>query len=89
MATYNPYQKNTTSDLGGTVENKGFFNRLLRNLSTFGMDYGDMVLKNTVAVGIHEDPNQTNAESGTNMYDIFTKKVISKVLNRKNIAYLD
>jgi len=89
VATYNPYQKNTTSDLGGTVENKGFFNRLLRNLSTFGMDYGDMVLKNTVAVGIHEDPNQTNAESGTNMYDIFTKKVISKVLNRKNIAYLD
>ena len=89
MATYNPYQKNNTSDLGGTVENKGFFNRLLRNLSTFGMDYGDMVLKNTVAIGVHEDPNQTNADVGTNMYDIFTKKVISKVLNRKNIAYLD
>lgn len=93
MATYNRYiQKpnNSMSNLNSTVDNRGFFNRMLRNISNWGMDYDNMVIKNTYSVGLHEDPKQGGMGYGsTNMYDIFTKKIISKILDRKSLAYLD
>ena len=89
MASYNRYTQNSGQDISltSTVDNKGFFNRMLRTLSNWGQDYQNMVIKNTYSTGIHEDP-QGEANS-TNMYDIFTKKTIAKILNRKSIAYLD
>jgi hypothetical protein len=90
MASYNRYNNQSKIDtLGNTVENRGYFNKMLRNLSNWGMDYENMVLRNTYSVGMHEDPQGEGADYGTNMYDIFTKKVISKMLDRKSIAYLD
>ena len=88
MASYNRFSnKNSETSIATDVENKGFFNKTLRNLSQWGMDYENMILKNTVSHGLHEDPD--GSESATNQYDLFTKKVISKILNRKSIAYLD
>jgi len=89
MPSYNRYNnQNKIDTLGSTVDNRGYFNKMLRNLSNWGMDYQNMVLQNTYSVGMHEEP-QGDGGYGTNMYDIFTKKVISKILDRKSIAYLD
>ena len=91
MPSYNRYNnnnQNSMNNLGNTVENRGMFNRMLRNLSNWGMDYENMVIKNTYSVGLHEDPKGQTTLS-TNMYDIFSKKIISKMLDRKSIAYLD
>lgn len=72
----------------------GFFNRTLRRLSSFGQNWQDEVIRNSQLVGSHEDPaDPTNlgntSGDGPTMYDLFTKKVISKFLDRKSIAYLD
>ena len=48
-----------------------------------------MVVKNSQAVGAFQDTTTLLYEPGTNMYDLFTKKVISKILEKKSIAYLD
>ena len=88
MASYNRYTNNKPeSSISQSVDNRGFLNRQLRNLSNWGMDYDNMIIKNTYSAGIHEDPE--GQEGGNNMYDIFTKKILSKMLNRKSIAYLD
>jgi len=88
MPSYNRYNNNNQQNsIGG--DNRGFFNKMLRGLSTWGMDTENMVVKNTYSIGIHEDPKAQGADYGTNMYDIFTKKLISKMLDRKSIAYLD
>lgn len=90
MPSYNRYNNNKPQDdMNSTVDNRGFFNKMLRNLSNWGMDYENMVIKNTYSVGMHEDPQGQAGDGGTNMYDIFTKKIISKMLDRKSIAYLD
>ena len=88
MASYNRYNNNpnTSPDSGG---NRGFFNKVLRNLSNFNMDTENMVIKNSYSVGQHEDPKGQASDFGTNMYDIFSKKIIAKMLDRKSIAYLD
>jgi hypothetical protein len=53
------------------------------------MDYENMVIQNTYSVGMHDEPGDAGGDYSTNMYDLFTKKVISKMLDRKSIAYLD
>jgi len=91
MPSYNRYtnqNQQQQNNLGSTVDNRGMFNRMLRNLSNWGMDYENMIIKNTYSVGLHEDPKGQTTLS-TNMYDIFSKKIISKMLDRKSIAYLD
>jgi hypothetical protein len=88
LATYNRYTDKPNNNFGSTVDNKGFFNKILRGLSNWGMDAEKMVIRNTYTTGIHEDPTQS-ANQSTNMYDIFSKKMISKVLDRKSIAFLD
>jgi hypothetical protein len=86
--SYNPLnQQNQSSALvSSSVENKGLFNRLLRTLSNFGMKYDDMILRNTVGVGINEDPY---SQKNNSMYDFFSQKAVASVLNRKSIPYLD
>jgi hypothetical protein len=54
MASYNSLnQQQQPTNIASSVENKGLFNRLLRNLSSFGMKYDDMIIRNTVGVGMN------------------------------------
>jgi hypothetical protein len=90
MASYN-YNNNKDSQGGmgfvnSAVENKGLFSRILRNLSSYGMNYDDMIIRNQVGIGINEDPY---AARGNSMYDFFSQRAVASVLNRKSIPYLD
>jgi len=90
MASYNHLNnQNSSSDFGvqnSAVENKGLFSRILRSLSTHGMNYDDMIIRNQVGIGINEDPY---ASKGNSMYDFFSQRAVASVLNRKSIPYLD
>jgi len=88
MPSYNPInnQNQNTAYISSAVENKGLFNRLLRNLSNFGLKYDDMIIRNTVGVGINEDPY---SQKNNSMYDFFSSKAVASVLNRKSVPYLD
>lgn len=87
MASYNPLQQDQGSPyISSSVENKGMFNKLLRDLSSFGMKYDDMIMRNTVGVNINEDPYSSKTNS---MYDFFSQKAVASVLNKKSIPYLD
>lgn len=87
MASYNP--SNTQGNfqyINSAVENKGLFSRILRNLSSHGMNYDDMIVRSQVGVGINEDPY---AARGNSMYDFFSQRAVASVLNKKSIPYLD
>jgi hypothetical protein len=91
MSSYNNFDTNSnTANFGSSgqsaVENKGLFNRILRNLSSYGMNYDDMIIRNQVGIGINEDPY---AARGNSMYDFFSSRAVASVLNRKSIPYLD
>lgn len=89
MAGYNQ------SSIGNnpSINNAGFFNKMLRKLSSYGMTYDIKSIKNTVSVGANEDTRDAHHAGNTNseayMYDLFTKKVLSQILDKKSIAYLD
>ncbi len=83
------YNNQYNNELQSGHNNRLFFNKMFRKLSNWGMDIDSMIIQNTQAVGINEDPNTAMQDYNTNMYDIFTKKVISRILDRKSIAYLD
>ena len=90
MASYN-YNNNGNSQGGmgfvnSAVENKGLFSRILRSLSSYGMNYDDMIIRNQVGVGINEDPYSAKGDS---LYDFFSQRAVASVLNRKSIPYLD
>ena len=86
-ASYNPLNQTSGSPyIGSSVENRGLFSRILRNLSSWGMNYDDMIMRNQVGVGINEDPYSMQ---GNSMYDFFSKRAVASVLNRKSIPYLD
>jgi hypothetical protein len=84
-ATYNPLNQ-STNQFNSAIENRGLFSRILRNLSSWGMNYDDMIMRNQVGVGINEDPY---SQQGNSMYDFFSKRAVASVLNRKSIPYLD
>jgi hypothetical protein len=88
MASYNP--ANNTNQfqytMNSAVENRGLFSRILRNLSSWGMNYDDMIMRNQVGVGINEDPY---SQQGNSMYDFFSQRAVASILNRKSIPYLD
>lgn len=86
MASYNPSNNQDNLGISSNVENKGLFNRLLRNLSNYGMKYQDMVIRNQVGVGQNEDPYSQKADS---MYSFFSQRAVANVLNKKSIPYLD
>lgn len=81
------------TDQSNDIYYAGFFNKTLRRLSSFGQDWQDQVFRNSQLIGAHENPSSStnigSVQAGGNMYDIFTKKIISKILERKSIAYLD
>ena len=92
MASYNQFNNTNTQQgmyfayANSAIENRGLFSRILRNLSSHGMNFDDMVIRNQVAVGINEDPF---AARGNSMYDFFSQRAVASVLNRKSIPYLD
>jgi hypothetical protein len=88
MATYNNFgSRNSNFAIGNSaIENKGLFNRILRNLSNYGMNYDDMIARNQIGIGINEDPYSAK---GNSMYDFFSQRAVASVLNRKSIPYLD
>ncbi len=77
---------NNNIGLGGAVENRGLFSRILRTLSNYGMNYDDMIIRNQVGIGVNEDPYSAR---GNSMYDFFSQRAVASVLNRKSIPYLD
>ncbi len=88
MASYNPNnnQGNNFQYVNSAVENKGLFSKILRNLSSFGMNYDSMIMRNTVGIGINEDPFSQGKDS---LYSFFSQRAVASVLNRKSIPYLD
>ena len=90
MASYNQFTAGSGQTnfayTNSAVENKGLFNRILRGLSSYGMNYDDMIVRNQVGIGINEDPY---AARGNSMYDFFSQRAVASVLNRKSIPYLD
>ena len=86
MASYNPLNSQQQSNISSAVENKGLFSKILRNLSSWGMKYDDMIIRNQVGVGINEDPYSIKSNS---MYDFFSQRAVASVLNKKSIPYLD
>jgi len=86
MASYNPINQGDMNISSMAGENKGIFNRLLRNLSNFGMRYDDMIIRNTVGISMNEDPL---SQKNNSMYDFFSQRAIAQVLNKKAIPYLD
>jgi len=86
MATYSRVGNNPNPSGG---QNMGFYNRILRNLSKYGMTWDDDRIKNTYSIGPQEDTSDLIYQPGTNMYDLFTKKVIARILEQKSVAYLD
>ena len=85
-ATYNPLNQNGNMQYNTAIENRGLFSKILRNLSSWGMNYDDMIMRNQVGVGINEDPY---SQQGNSMYDFFSRRAVASVLNRKSIPYLD
>jgi hypothetical protein len=90
MASYNQSNQGSNNTnfayTNSAVENKGLFNRILRGLSSYGMNYDDMIVRNQVGIGINEDPY---AARGNSMYDFFSQRAVASVLNTKSIPYLD
>lgn len=85
MPGYNPYTDNVNSKLATQEpKNKGFFSRILRNLSSLGQDYDDMIVRNTIGVNINEDPNQMYAGD----YDMFSRKAVALMANNATLAYM-
>ena len=86
--SYNPLNNQNSSFqyTNTAIENKGLFSRILRDLSSWGMNYDDMIMRNQVAVGINEDPYSIQ---GNSMYSFFSNRAVASVLSRKSIPYLD
>lgn len=87
MASYNPANNDNQFQytMNSAVENRGLFSRILRNLSNWGMNYNDMVIRNQVGVGINEDPYSQQGD----MYSFFSQRAVASILNKKSIPYLD
>jgi hypothetical protein len=89
MASYNQYNnlENNGYSALATSRNNGFFRKILKDLSSWGMHYDDMkVLKNQQATNINEDPR---AVMSSNMYDYFSQRAVSQLMSKKSISYMD
>lgn len=89
MASYNQYNnlENNGYSALATSRNNGFFRKILKDLSSWGMHYDDMkVFKNQQATNINEDPR---AVMSSNMYDYFSQRAVSQLMSKKSISYMD
>ncbi len=83
MASYN-----VNKDDGLNNNGRKFFNKLLRNMPSWGQNFDDMLIKNSVAIGLNQIP-MTNNGDARNMYDFFSSNASSNLFNKKSISYLD
>ena len=83
--SYNPLNQGTMN-AGSSNDNKGFYNKLLRGLSSMGMNYDDMIQRNTVGVGMNEDPM---SQRNNSPFDYASARAVAHVMNEKSIPYLD
>lgn len=79
------YKDNNVGGLSN--QNRGFFSKILRNISNWGMDTDEMVIRNTNAVPINQTPTPVGIVD--NMYDIISRNAVAKILQTKAISYLD
>ena len=90
MATYR--QNNAVPNQLNQL-NTGLFSKMLRKISNYGLAYDIQSIEQSFAIGANENPqsfsNMGNVVQGPYMYDLFTKKIIAKILDKKSIAYLD
>jgi len=93
MASYRQQGGNQQGQNLYNPTNQGFFSKMLRKISNYGLAYDIETMDQSYAIGANEDPqsytNMGNVVQGPYMYDLFTKKVIAKILDKKSIAYLD
>ncbi len=93
MASYRQSSGNQQGQNLYNPTNQGFFSKMLRKISNYGLAYDIESMDQSYAIGANEDPqsytNMGNVVQGPYMYDLFTKKVIAKILDKKSIAYLD
>lgn len=82
--SYNPNNNQMAANTIASSQNSSVFSRVLRELSNFGMNYDDMILRNRQTIGINEDPNAIKG----NMYDFFSARAVASLLNKKMVPYL-
>lgn len=82
MATYNT--TNLNQNQYANRNNRPLYSRILRNLSTYGMNFDEQIARNTVGFGINEDPSA----GAYGMYDFFSQRAIASVLSKKSVPYL-
>ena len=83
--SYNPNNNPMGSNqYNGDGQNRSVFSRILRDLSTWGMSYDDMIIKNRQLISVNEDPNAIKGS----MYDFFSQRAVASLLNKKMIPYL-
>jgi hypothetical protein len=92
--SYNPYNyreegMDPSSFYSSTQAGPSTFSKMLKRLSSWnwGQKYDDMITRNSIAIGVYEDPN-TNIQMGDSMYDMFSRRAVSKLLEDKAISYL-
>lgn len=83
MASYN-----VNKDDGLDNRGRKFFNKLLRNMPSWGQNFDDMLIKNSVAIGLNQTPISNNGDARS-MYDFFSSNASSNLFNKKSISYLD
>src|SRR6266403_1562140 len=83
MASYN-----VNKDDGLNNNGRKFFNKLLRNMPSWGQNFDDRLIKNSVAIGLNQIP-MTNNGDARKMYDFFSSNASSNLFNKKSISYLD
>jgi len=92
--SYNPYNYSEegldpSSFYSSSQAGPSTFSKMLKKLSSWnwGQKYDDMITRNSIAIGVYEDPN-TNVQMGDSMYDMFSRRAVSKLLEDKAISYL-
>lgn len=90
--SYNPYNRDSgdsESFYNTSQAGPSSFSKMLRKLSSwrFGQKYDDMITRNSIATGIFEDPD-SSTQASDSMYDMFSKRAVSKLLEDKAISYL-
>lgn len=83
MSGYNPFSNNNNNNV--VSDNRPFFSKMLRQLSTFGgAGYDAMVVKNAVAFNVNEDPKNMNSS----LMNAFSSKATAMMLSEQPIAYM-
>jgi hypothetical protein len=93
MASYNPDMQVGSYNNASSAQNKTLLSKVLRRISNLGMDYDDMLARNTVGVGKFEDPRQVQ-RNGADMsqesyYSFMSSQAVARILSEKSLAYLD